>query len=568
MLSSAIVRRESLCRETGLTVEAAAYAAVCLLGLGLRLAALGSAPLSPNEAAQALAAHRLALGSPAEVGETGPTAPALLTLQALVFFLFGAGDSTARLPVAVLTAFSPLAFWLLRPVLGRNRSLLAALLLSLSPFWTASGSMGLGRGLAGAALLFALGFGAKRALGGGRNWAVATGVGLAVALGSSADAWAALVLGLIVWLAVRRDLPRPRHTTWAGFGLGLGAGALVISTAGFLHPAGFQSMLDLGGSLAHGLLQREPGVFARQVLVLLAYEPLLLVPALGVILLIPPQDPVGRALYLWTGTSLLLILVAGAPGLGLVLALPALAVLAAPAVEGIGRRLASLDGRLLPEAAAVATVLGGYAAVALTGLAKREDTVFLLLLITAAGIGLALLGLLWLRQGPQTAGAVGASALLVVLFLWSLANSTQGATLRHRLPQEVTLPTVSAAGLGDLVRDVTDLSWSRTGHGDELALVAERSVGPAVAWYLRHMRDLTWVEVVAGEADAPALLTEGTDLLLTGGNYVGQEYAVAGNWRPRFADVGAFLSWLLYREVPTVDVEWERVSLWVRSDGG
>ncbi|MGI6207241.1 MAG: glycosyltransferase family 39 protein [Anaerolineae bacterium] len=551
----------------GFTIEAAAYAAVCLLALGLRLPALGTAPLSPDEAQQALAAYRLAQGDPTGAQQLGAVAPALVALQALVFSLFGNNDALARLPVVLATALSPLALWMLRPVLGRPQSLLAALLLALSPFWAVHGSMGLGQGLAGAALLFGLGFAVRYAQGGDRYWALAAGVAWGAALGSAADAWAAAVLAVVVWLALRRPSPFVHPAARSSLGLGLAAGAILLSTTGLFHPAGLQSLLDLGGTLVSGFFRREPGALTRQVLVLVFYEPLLLLPALGTMALVPPRDVVHKALYLWTAGSLLLTLLSGTPGTGLALALPALAVLSAEAILAIGSRVAALDGRLRLEGAAVGAVLLGYGAVALAGLAQKEDTVFLLLVLTAVGVGLALLGLLLVRNGPQAAAALAASLLLVVLGLWSLSGTIQGVVSRQGLAQEALRTSVSTSGITDLVQDVTDLSWSRLGYGNELAVTAQSDVGPAVAWYLRGLRSLTWVDAVGGDTDAPALLTAGTELELSTESYTGQSYAVAGRWQPRFANAGAFLRWLLYRDVPTSDIEWQKVGLWVRTEG-
>jgi len=142
---------------TGVTLEVGAYACLAALALVLRLAA-GSAPLSPQEAEQALAAHHLLRGDTDAVSVSGAVAPTLLALQSLLFFLFGVSDWTARLPVVLLTALTPATLWLWRATLGRRRALLAAALLTLSPGLSAVGGLGVGAGLAGVALLLAGGY--------------------------------------------------------------------------------------------------------------------------------------------------------------------------------------------------------------------------------------------------------------------------------------------------------------------------------------------------------------------------------------------------------------------------
>ena len=107
-----------------------AYIGLALLALALRLTMLDSVPLSDVEARQALHAwHTIEDDAPG----TFTTASSPLTYQAQLatFSLAGASEFTARLPAALVgfaLAFTPLLF---RDSLGRTRTFIWSLLLSL-----------------------------------------------------------------------------------------------------------------------------------------------------------------------------------------------------------------------------------------------------------------------------------------------------------------------------------------------------------------------------------------------------------------------------------------------------
>ncbi len=126
-------RRADRQREApALPAAAIALAAVTVLGLLLRLAALDRIPLDEREAMQAIAAWNLLNPQPAP-GAAAPASPLLFALQSILFTLFGAAGFTARLPVALIGAMLPLTPLLLRDVLGRERSIAVCLALAASP---------------------------------------------------------------------------------------------------------------------------------------------------------------------------------------------------------------------------------------------------------------------------------------------------------------------------------------------------------------------------------------------------------------------------------------------------
>ncbi|MCK6630216.1 MAG: glycosyltransferase family 39 protein [Anaerolineae bacterium] len=113
-----------------LTLEAVLYTLLIGLTLALRLGYLGWYPLSAAEAAQSWPALQLYRG---ELPTAESYSPLLLSLNALAFWLFGVSDATARLAPALLGMLLTLLPLTLRRQLGVRVSLLAAVLLALSP---------------------------------------------------------------------------------------------------------------------------------------------------------------------------------------------------------------------------------------------------------------------------------------------------------------------------------------------------------------------------------------------------------------------------------------------------
>ncbi|MGQ9553845.1 MAG: glycosyltransferase family 39 protein [Anaerolineae bacterium] len=565
-MTAPINREDAIPRERVLPTEALAYLLLCLLALAWRLLAIASGPLSPAEAQQALAAYRLAQGSPVAAETVAVTSPALLSIQALTFSLFASNDAWARLPVAILTSLFPLAFWLLRPGLGRTVPIVAALLLCFSPTWTAWGAQALPAELAVVALLFALACAAQAVWKGSSGWAAASGATFGSALASAPEVWSALLLGLITGLLFFRDDWRksPLWSHWRPFVLSLLTATLVLGTAATFNPLGLQGILDIAARWATSFWKHEPGALLSQVLLLLAYETLLLTLGLAAFAFLLPTNRWRKVLYFWVVGSLLLALLSGSRPGGVLLALPPLALLGADAAIILGKWLLALDRFLRLEGALAATALCGYGYVAVSGIARRGELAYIVLALTAVGIVLALLGLVWAQRGAQVAAAMLGLALLLVLVPWSLANTFQGSWYRRQRATELLYPVVTRSGLLDLRHDVEWLSWSRARHRTSLPMTVERDAGPLVGWYLRDMRVVNWVDRVPPDADTEVLITAGAAPPVLANAYVGQDYLIASDWQPYFASGQGFLSWLLYRKGEGGTDR--RVTLWVRDN--
>jgi len=189
------------------TPEALLYVALALLALATRLAALDAAPLNDAEARQALAA--LHLVRPTTPG-AAPVADSPLTLlaQVIAFTFLPAGETAARLPVAlggVLLALTP-ALW--RRYLGVLPALILSLLLTSSP------------------------------------------VALLAARDSSPAVWTMLLALIIPWLALR--FAETLREGWA-VAATAGAGALIFLT----EPAGALALAALALGVIFALLTED-----------------------------------------------------------------------------------------------------------------------------------------------------------------------------------------------------------------------------------------------------------------------------------------------------------------------
>jgi hypothetical protein len=96
---------------------------------------------------------------------------------------------------------------------------------------------------------------------------------------------------------------------------------------------------------------------------------------------------------------------------------------------------------------------------------------------------------------------------------------------------------------------------------------------PALVWQLRNLRNLTIVNSLAEASPANALITPATvnEGLQLGEPYLGQDFKVNAIWAPVGLPVKELISWLIYREDPTVPAGIEvtappgdEVILWLR----
>lgn len=418
------------------SLEAVLWGALLVGAFALRLARLESAPFTALESARAFGAWLVSEGNVPD-GWPGDISAALTSH---LFWLFGSGETVARIVPAVSGSALVACFWLAGRYVGRGVALLAAILIALSPLavYTSRSAFGfaLGSLLSIVMLLSLLAYLDQR-----RPFSVvvlAASFGLALASDSVATSTAiALSVFVAVEAAWRRNgsvseaIGTFRSTTghWAPAALALAA-ALLLGIGHFgtdidrLSLAGVSQWMDMFG------LPRDDLPWHYQLSVLLVYEwPLLLVGAAGYLVVIGrwfgrSQTPslLQRLLLIWGTVALIAVAFATRRESGhLLLLLLPFSLLAATLIEEL---LSSVDWNLLKRwwpAVALALALVAYALLQLSRWARDggqidggEKTYLVLALIGAAAI---VIGAFYYLERNGLAVALPFAAALAIPFL-------------------------------------------------------------------------------------------------------------------------------------------------------
>lgn len=550
-----------------LKIETFFWIGALFLALTLRLAALGQAPLSEPEAGRALAALALTHGEiPAAVDQ-----PGALLLAVLSFFILGASEFSARVPLALIGASLVLVPYFWRAELGRTAALIAAFGFALDPALVAAS-----REFSGVMLgvvFFAWGLTAWK--GGVPLWA---GVCAGVALFAGPVAWWALLLLVLTWLVGARWLGlEPVFTPAAGLppaafrtaSLALAGTLLFFGTLLGVAPAGLAA---LGSSLA-GFFQGWLAPFGNNLfetgLALPAYQPLALILGVAAAITAWRRDlPLER----WLSLALLL-------AFSLALIYP-------------GRQPLFLVWAVLP-----AWVLAASELVRLLSPASEEPAVGWLM----AGVILVLFLLTWLNlanmlfviSGTNTfwrnlallvgVPVLGGLATWLVALGWSTSAARMGLALgvvaglglvtggavfslareSANLPVEFWSSGAGAGQQAALLTTLADLSEWETGRRDSLEVVA-LNASASLRWQLRQFSAARFTQVLLPTELPPVIITASSEpepqlsVLYRGQDFAWQQTA---SWRSDSPT--NWLAWLLYRRAETTP---ESVILWVRSD--
>jgi len=588
-----------------------------LLAAVLRLAGLGTAPLSSAEAVQALAAYGAAHGGGIPP-EARTISPLLFHVNVLLFTLFHGGDGLARLFPALCGVGLTLTPLLLRRYLGRWGALGSSLMLTLSPTLLA-----LSRTLDGsipAALGVMLLVGAvARFLDSWRSaWIPLGGFGLALALTAGPAAWG-LLLGLVLALAAglwvwREQVPWVWPMVWPALGRGLAAFALGLFVFGMglgLHPAG----LAATGEQFLRWLSPETVSVGDGINPVLLSEPLLLLAGLaGAALAVARRHGMGLLWLFWAGVGVgaglapaLLGQPQGQPqgqlqGLPLhapVLWLVPLAGLGGLAMEGLARATRAGGAGVQPDPVgaglapapdrargaygwvygALSLTLWIHSGLTLARYSRYGQPADLLL----AGIGLTLQVLLILLFGmalsvpeeEETPEEAARRALLSALFLaarvlgvvllavtfatsWRVARVCPGEP--SCAPGVVPAPT--APDLRLLAKEVERVRSAVRSKAECRLWLADPD--PAVAWALRDLDFQTVpAENLRGE-DTPALIVAPAGMSVPPG-YYGTAFTLRRAWIPPQSP-SQWVRWGLYRDPPSPPPPADQVVLWVRED--
>lgn len=524
--------------------ELFAYVGLVVLGFLLRIYDLGSRALHHDESLHAVYSWYLATGR-GYVHDPMMHGPFQFHATALIYFLFGASDATARLlPVLAGTALIATPY-LLRRELGRAGALAAAVLLTFSPsflyfsrfvrndIYTALWTMLILAGLFGylrtqerrwiylAAAAFALNFATKETSF-ITAFIFATFVGIAAAAGLLLDARDRLRESPLaqearrVWQVVR-SVPA---AVWVVSLLVFLAINFVLYTTFLTNLRGLCTMLwnpgldacgGVRGALQYWLDQQgvrrggQPWFYYFMLVPL--YETLPLVLALAAVFFLRGRRTIffwfllywtvlAFAIYSWAGEKM--------PWLIVNLALPLLLL----AALFLGRWIDGLDPRRLVSgpslwAGGLALTLGAVL-VAFVGLSAASTLAPLdvqMLGLQRLAYGLVLTGLvaglvvLWRRHGGATVRPALLAALLTVLGFFTIHTAWQVTYKNGDVPVELLVYVQTSPDVPWVVSQIEQIGM-QTGQGKDVKILLDggwndgthESIAWPFEWYLRDYK--------------------------------------------------------------------------------
>jgi hypothetical protein len=609
-----------------LTLERAAYIALALLALGLRLANLGAHPLSDAEAGQALVAWRIYQGVPVEQGGYSPL---MATLNLISFAVLGATDFAARLGPTLLGMGLALLPYGLRRHLGRNGALIAAALFAVSPtsvYFSRAVNGDIGAALGGLALTVGLFHWldslrttratdhqqpdsedaesasemaeAPQATPVSGLYLAAIGLVLMLTASPAAYSMLVLLLGFLALAAVVGDKGyaaaaqdglatlRQQLVGWGYFGLAVLIGLLAIATAFLVNLGGLTATADLLTSWLLGFAPAtaQPGAYPA-VFLLTLYEPLILLAGLfGLSAGLLRRRLIDLFLGWWFfGSIALNLLRSGRTNSATLVPLVPLTLLAGLALGMLWDSLRK-EGSWQREGvlAVVGLIISGYIYVSLmTYTLSGGSTIWLPVAAVVLFLGLVVLFWIWYDGAASLRGA--ALVAMVVLALFTIAT---GSRLNYKFagvggggepvanPRQPLISEPGGEGLDDLLSSLKQISSWRAGDAYLLNIVADRRLGPVLEWALRDFRNVTWLDslegpspelsnVLSDKGDATVFLAAADVTPSLGGSYAGQGFAVRESWVPAGLNGQSLVRWIILRTAAT-PVTYDRVVLWVK----
>jgi hypothetical protein len=527
-------------------------AAILLVAFGLRFLSLGTQPLQPDETERAWRA--LGVLRHGALGQS----PALISLQALVFGLFGASDVTARLiPALAGTALVALPLALVAP-LGMVGSRAAMLLLAISPslvyysrhddpaILVATASVGLGAALV-------------RCRGESRSapYVVAALIGVLLALGPLG--FAALAAGGALLLAYRVASPSGQSSRASAgdrpggpFSLGV-AVWLVLTTGAFSNLGGIQSgVVDGFAGWLNALFQAGPRSPRLLISALLVYELPLVLFAFPSLFRVGKGMGIARVAGLFALVSLVLgALSTGQGTSSLVLVIPPVALLAGGTIRRLSATLASSRARL---DAGLVMLVGAILAIGTTvgvnHLSTPTPYVPATVLIVPFALIAGALTLLFTRLGSRRAFASLGVFVLVLTLAWTWREATTLSLGPHANPQDLQVGTATSSDVRTLAHDVRDIVDARARQGETASVIVASDMQWPILWYLRDVPGVVVRDLSGGVVGKPMVV-----IALAGGKapssaYTGQSYRILEGAAGTAPDWKASWRWLAYRELP------------------
>lgn len=560
------------------TIEVALFAAFALVALFLRLFLLGNVPLMSEEARQAVASWNFARNIPD--GFTG--SPLLFTGNAIIFFLFGATDTAARLLPALFGSALVLLPALLRRELGRSGALIASALLAFSPSLVFFSRDVNGAIIAVTCALAALVFAWRYLTDNTPRALPLAAVSAALALLAAREVWTIIVALIVVAVISRHgkqiQFPSESKNDFRGAGILFALMFFGVGTTALMHREGIGATFDLLSAWLTGL---TPSFSLSDPLrLLVVYEPIAFffgVAAMVQLAFLNRSDERATlpldALSIWFIVAFVLYSIGGDknPARVVTMVVP-LALLTGWYLGAWIQRAAAatwLENLLAQELPiyVLACALAGFLFLVLaefstrgtfvaadvianaTGL-KNASGIIIVLLISIAVAVIAFL--MVTTVGWARAKDVGLAIVLTFFIVWTfrqtmMLNFPDGTTLNA---QEFMVARAASASVRNLVHDLEDASRYRANDTHTIQVVADESLGTILAWNLREFRYLKFTARPTATSEAQAIILPSNANAPASG-WMSQTYRLetGRNATP----LPNLLRWLMYRDIGATD---------------
>jgi uncharacterized protein (TIGR03663 family) len=515
--------------------------------------------------------------------------PLLYWINALLFSIFGAGDTIARLLPALFGSALVMLPALLRERIGRVGALSATALLAISPVAIITSRTASGDGLAAAAMLGLVAVADGYLHDRGSMWLYAGAALLGVGLASGRTIYSALLM-LVAGAGVIAASGSGDETreTWqtirqtpglVGKWIGVLTAVFVASaTALMWQPGGLGAAINL---FSAWVADFQPGLTAWYwpFQLLAVYEPLVVVAGVvGLFFAMQRAGRFGNLLIAWLVTAMFLaVLRAGRTSGDVLLVVLPLALLGGCALETLADslrvwRFGVEEGVLIlilwPVIAYLVLGLAAYAnnpnAVPAAAALNLGPLTQLIQVALAAVFMVMLVAFFVALSGIEVAVRGATLAILVVLASVTWGAGWNAAQNHPGDPREIIVgPQATSPAVRDLARDLAKLSADKTTDVTTLALIVQSPADNVLAWYLRDLRNTHFVSAVDASSAPLAVVTTGAEPPALSGSYAGQRFALQHEWRVEGRSPEEILRWLVFRRAD-LPAPTQQVILWVR----
>ena len=548
------------------TIEQSLYFLALILAAGLRFISLGKEALSDPEAALALQSLGLVRGSSLPIGPH----PGYILPTAVLDFIFGATNFTARLWPVICGLLLILVVYLLRDTLGRVAGIALAFWIALDPSLVAVARQA---GTSGIGLVFVL-LALASWLRGKTVWA---GVWAGLAVLGGPLVWPNLLLmAIAAWLVDRKFW----KTTWAAgaingrtFGVSFFASLILVGTLVLLVPGGLSGAAASIPAYIQGWSGTSSVPILRLVGALVAYEVLGLVLGLAGVVSggLIARNRIDGFLGIWWAFSLLAALAyPSRQVLDLVWPMLPMLLLAARQVPRMLQISAEERLSTLGQAILVLFLLILVANLAISWPAVETQSgnqVYRVLVMSVAVFliiaetTLVVWG--WSRQVGLYGLSWGISGLFFLLTISNLANA---AGFSGRPPAEMWRSGANFAEADLFIQTVKDQSaWMPDSTRAPEIMIADLG-SPALEWILRDQPGLKVSGSLPVDSSPSILVTTDRTELGLSARYTGQAFTLAKSPAWDLISPSEWLNWLVFRSLKKETWTTTNLILWVRSD--